>query len=144
MDAGLFPCLGSPAGCQELMAAIRSKSGFCAAATWLVAGAEGCVATVQGIVDEEGCGGIQNLGVVPDHRGRGIGRALLLRALDGFASVGVRRAFLEVTARNEAAVRMYHEIGFRSYRTVYRSAEVPRPADDPHAEEQPSPVGMGL
>ena len=52
-------------------------------------------------------GGVQNLGVVPEYRGLGIGRALLLKALDGFALMGARRAFLEVTASNESAVRMY-------------------------------------
>src|SRR5207253_35435 len=47
-DALVFPCLGTLAGCRDLMTAITTRPGFCPKATWLVAGAEGCVATVQG------------------------------------------------------------------------------------------------
>ena len=59
-------------------------------------------------------------------RASGLGRALLLKALDGFAAVGAQRAFLEVTARNEPAVRMYRRLGFRSYKTIYREVEIRR------------------
>lgn len=135
MDATVFPCLGSLSGCRDLMAAIANKPGFCPAATWLVADTAthpdspldatgGCVATIQGIVDDEGLGSIQNVGVIHDYRGRGIGRALVLKALAGFASVGIRRIYLEVTARNEPAVRAYRDLGFRSCRTLYRAVEV--------------------
>jgi ribosomal protein S18 acetylase RimI-like enzyme len=123
-DADVFPCLGSLAGCRDLMTAIVTRPGFCRGATWLVAGAEGFVATVQGLLDPEGHGGIQNLGVVPGYRGVGLGRALLLKALDGFAAAGARRAFLEVTATNEPAVKMYRRYGFRAYKTLYRAVAV--------------------
>jgi ribosomal protein S18 acetylase RimI-like enzyme len=86
------------------------------------------VGTVQGLIDGHGSGAIQNLGVMPDYRGKGIGRALLLRALAGFAAAGASRAVLEVTARNEPAVRMYRNVGFRSYKTLYRGVEVPESA----------------
>ena len=135
MDTDVFPSLGSPEGCRELMRAIRSRPGFCAAATWLVESPDGDrVATVQGILDENRYGGIQNLGVAPDFRGKGIGRAVLLKALDGFAAVGSRRAFLEVTAKNLSAVRLYRELGFRCYRTVYRRVDV----------TEPVPIGAGV
>ncbi len=131
LDTAVFPCLGSLAGCHELMSAIRGRVGFCPQATWLVgteadgsALAFGCVATIQGLIDDSGLGAIQNVGVVPEFRGRGIGRALLLKALAGFAVVGVRRVFLEVTARNEPAVRMYRRLGFRCTRTTYRAVRV--------------------
>lgn len=131
LDTAVFPCLGSLAGCHDLMTAIRTRPGFCPQATWLVAassgGAElarGCVATIQGLIDDAGHGGIQNVGVLPEYRGHGIGRALMRKALLGFAAVGVRRVFLEVTARNEAAVRMYRALGFRCTRTTYRGVRV--------------------
>jgi ribosomal protein S18 acetylase RimI-like enzyme len=135
LDSVVFPSLGYPAGCRELMTAIRSRPGFCPGATWLVvcsmaaadAPAGGCVGTVQGLLDGQGYGAIQNLGVLPEYRGRGLGRALLLKALAGFAATGVGRAFLEVTARNEAAVRMYRDVGFRNHKTLYRGVEVPEP-----------------
>jgi ribosomal protein S18 acetylase RimI-like enzyme len=133
LDSIVFPNLGHLAGCRELMTIIRNRIGFCPAATWLVVRSEGteydpaggCVGTVQGVLDGSGRGAIQNLGVMPEYRGRGIGRALLLKALVGFASVGATRAMLEVTARNEAAVRMYRTVGFRSKKTLYRGVEVP-------------------
>jgi ribosomal protein S18 acetylase RimI-like enzyme len=143
MDALVFPSLADRPGCRELMNAIRDRVGFCPAATWLVAGRDGCVGTVQGIVDEQGHGGIQNLGVMAAYRGKGIGRALLLKALVGFVAAGLRRAFLEVTARNESAVRMYRQLGFRCYKTVYRAVSLPEPEPAPIAVD-PTPAGLGL
>src|SRR5262245_21145398 len=81
IDSSVFPCFGDRHGCQHLLREIRRKKGFCAAATWLMASAEGCCGTVQGAVDPVGFGTIQNLGVLPDYRGIGLGRALLLEAL---------------------------------------------------------------
>lgn len=124
-DAIIFPALGSRAGCHELMHAIRHRDNFCPEATWLVVGPEGGVGTIQGLIDSNGFGGIQNLGVIPECRGLGIGKALLVKALAGFARRGVPRAFLEVTASNEPAVRMYRAMGFRAYKTFYRSVELP-------------------
>ncbi|HEX4607730.1 MAG TPA: hypothetical protein VH092_05930, partial [Urbifossiella sp.] len=73
LDTTVFPCLGSMAGCHELMAAIRGRPGFCPQATWLVGSdadptalARGCVATIQALVDDTGLGAIQNVGVVPE------------------------------------------------------------------------------
>ena len=133
-DAVVFPSLGTRAGCHDLMGAICFRSGFCPQATWLVAGPEGCVGTIQGLIDCNGYGGIQNLGVVPECRGMGIGRALLMQALAGFFAVGAPRAFLEVTATNEPAVRMYRSVGFRAYKTLYRAVELP----------VPDPVAVGI
>jgi ribosomal protein S18 acetylase RimI-like enzyme len=141
-DAVVFPSLSHLIGCRDLMNAIAIRSGFCPAATWLVGCNYEMVATVQGLLDPARFGGIQNLGVVAEYRGQGIGRALLLKALDGFASAGATRAFLEVTARNESAVRMYREVGFRCYKTIYRAVvirettQVPEPVADS--------VGVGL
>ena len=104
IDANVFPCLGEYAGCLRLMHEIRQKPGFLPEATWLAAHGtprakmEYC-GTIQGIIDRSGMGAVQNLGVVPDHRGRGLGTALMRQALDGFQRVGLERAFLEVTAR---------------------------------------------
>jgi ribosomal protein S18 acetylase RimI-like enzyme len=80
--------------------------------------------TVQGIRDEAGGGSIQNLGVVPEHRGQGLGSQLLLAALAGFAQVGLMRASLEVTAQNVDAIRLYRRMGFRRVKTVYKAVEV--------------------
>ncbi|HEY1190938.1 MAG TPA: GNAT family N-acetyltransferase [Gemmata sp.] len=126
-DALVFPSLRTRRGCHDLMAAIRFRPDFCPQATWLLSGPNGYAGTVQGLFDENRHGGIQNIGVVPECRGLGLGRALLLRALEGFHSVGVRRAFLEVTATNAPAVHTYRAAGFRSVKTLYRAVELPHP-----------------
>lgn len=138
-DAIIFRCLASFGGCRDLMAAIRDRPGFCPQATWLVTaasitGAEAetglagnCVATVQGVIDSDGHAGIQNVGVIPEFRGRGLGRALMLKALAGFLACGAKRVYLEVTARNLAAVRIYRSLGFRCTKTVYRAVEAQQP-----------------
>jgi GNAT superfamily N-acetyltransferase len=124
IDAAVFPSLGGGLPtCRNLMAEIARKSGFLPGATWLV-GCEGeYVGTVQGIRDRNGLGAIQNLGVVPAHRGRGLGETLLLQALVGFREAGLRQGLLEVTAQNEPAVRLYQRIGFRRRKTLYKAVE---------------------
>ena len=107
IDACVFPCLGEREGCLRLMRDIRRKPGFLAGATWLISSPEGFVGTVQGVMDRGPIGAIQNLGVVPEYRGSGLGRALVRQALEGFYQAGLRRAYLEVTAENSAAIRLY-------------------------------------
>lgn len=124
IDSAVFPSLGSEAGCRKLMEAIRYRPGFCAGATWLLARGLEYVGTIQGIRDAHGHGAIQNVGIVPEHRGRGLGSILIWHALHGFRAVGVRKAVLEVTARNAGAIDLYRRIGFRARRTVYKPAEV--------------------
>ena len=130
IDAHVFPCLGDLAGCHRLMGDIADKAGFVPGATWLAARRatpdddwDFC-GTVQGIADDRMCGGIQNLGVIPEHRGLGLGKLLLLKALDGFWRAGLQRASLEVTAQNNLAVDLYRKLGFRRVKTVYKAVEV--------------------
>ena len=129
IDSNVFPCLGDWLGCQRLMQEIRGKQGFLPGATWLVAyesphGDDEYCGTIQGIRDYSGMGAIQNLGVTPEHRDRRLGTCLLMRALEGFQQAGLRRAFLEVTAQNGGAIRLYQRVGFAKARTVYKAVEV--------------------
>lgn len=130
IDANVFPCLGEHEGCLRLMHEISQKDGFLPGATWLVAydwragqPPEYC-GTIQGIRDRHGYGAVQNLGIVPEHRGRGLGSGLLLAAMHGFRAAGLSRAFLEVTAQNVGAIRLYHRLGFGKVRTLYKAVEV--------------------
>lgn len=123
IDSQVFPCLGDRHGCQRLMREIRRKPGFLPAATWLIAGPEGFCGTVQGVMDRGPIGAIQNLGVVPAYRGLGLGRALIRHALDGFRRSGLSRAYLEVTAENLQAVRLYRDVGFRRAKTLYKAVD---------------------
>ncbi len=130
IDASVFPCLGHPDGCHRLMSDIIRKPGFLPSATWLIAWRpepeqplEYC-GTIQGICDIRGTGSVQNVGVVPEHRGLGLGRQLILKALDGFQTAGLRRVSLQVTARNEPAVRLYERTGFRRARVQYKVVQM--------------------
>ncbi|MCH7988997.1 MAG: GNAT family N-acetyltransferase, partial [Planctomycetes bacterium] len=78
-------------------------------------------ATIQGIAASKTTGSIQNVGVLADHRGLGLGRSLVLKSLHGFRSRSLKRVFLEVTAENRTAVDLYKSIGFSVVRTMYKS-----------------------
>lgn len=127
IDANVFPCLGEQSGCQRLMSEISRRDGFLPEATWLVAWEHGprreYCGTIQGIRDQQRMGAVQNLGIVADHRGQGLGTCLMHLALNGFQQAGLRRAFLEVTAQNEGAIRLYRRLGFSKVRTVYKCSE---------------------
>jgi ribosomal protein S18 acetylase RimI-like enzyme len=123
IDAVVFPSLSTRTGCTYLMREICRKAGFRSEATWLLAYGDSYCGTVQGIRERNGMGAIQNLGIVPSHRGHGLGRALLLQSLHGFVRAGLGRAFLEVTAQNEPAVRLYRGVGFRFRKTIYKAVE---------------------
>jgi ribosomal protein S18 acetylase RimI-like enzyme len=129
IDTGVFPCLAEFDGCRRLMREIVRKPGFLPESTWLVVRSTGAAArpeycgTVQGVRDRHGFGSIQNLGIAREHRQRGLGTSLLLRSLAGFCSAGVRRVYLEVTAQNTAAIRLYRRVGFTAIRTVYKTVE---------------------
>ncbi len=123
LDSVVFPSLGCLEGCRLLMAEIRRKSGFLPEATLLLVGPDGYCGTVQGVAEHGRIGAIQNIGIVREHRGRGLGRALLLHTLLGFRQAGMTKALLEVTARNESAVRLYQSVGFRKRKTIYKAVD---------------------
>jgi len=135
LDAQVFACFSDFTGCQSLMQEISARTEFLPASTWLLnfrpysaeraSGrmgehlAQDC-GTIQGILQADGVGAIQNVGITPDHRGQGLGRALVLKSLAGFWAEGVRYVYLDVTARNHQAVSLYHSLGFRLAQTSYK------------------------
>jgi ribosomal protein S18 acetylase RimI-like enzyme len=127
IDTAVFPGLGRAEGCLRIMREIRRKPGFLPGATWLIAGPGGDCGTIQGVIDAGRVGAIQNVGIVPEHRGRGLGSALVRKALEGFRQAGLTRATLEVTAENAGAVRLYRALGFRKVKTSYKAVDVPGP-----------------
>ena len=132
IDADVFECLGRRDGCLKLMREISSKPGFLPEATWLleyVAGPhkrEVC-GTIQGVRVSPRLAAIQNVGVTPLHRGRGLGSALVRLAMLGVEQAGLPRVYLEVTAENRPAVQMYRRLGFRRVKTIYKGVELPTP-----------------
>ena len=150
-DADVFPTFRSRQACIALMRSIAAHSGFVPQATWLIARRLpdspqsirvderneyalrsrkpeteplDYIATIQGIRTSPGIAGIQNVAVRPEFRGRGLGRALLMKALDGFRRAGIRKVTLEATSGNTPAIRLYETSGFRLYQTLYKEVYV--------------------
>lgn len=128
IDAGVFSCLGEHEGCHRLMQEISLKEGFLPEATWLAvcteSGEPEPCGTIQGIRVAHRYGAIQNVGITPSHRGRGVGTALIYAALTGFQQMGLTRVYLEVTAQNDGAVRLYKRLGFRRTKTLFKAVEL--------------------
>ncbi|MDR7415354.1 MAG: GNAT family N-acetyltransferase [Armatimonadota bacterium] len=61
---------------------------------------------------------IEAVAVLPQVRGRGVGRALMRRALEEARRAGKRRAALYVVEGNQPALRLYGSLGFRAERRV--------------------------
>jgi ribosomal protein S18 acetylase RimI-like enzyme len=128
LDGKVFACLGDAPGCLALMREIASQRTFCPSATWMVAyqpepnwPPSDC-GTIQGITRTGGIGAIQNVGVTPEHRRLGLGRALVIQSLLGFMRCGMAVGTLEVTAENESAVNLYKSLGFRIVEVLYRDS----------------------
>lgn len=68
-------------------------------------------------------GHIKDIAVHPDHRGEGIGRYLLKRALGVLRERDTSRVKLEVRDGNEPAITLYHDFGFTHHHTVPRYYE---------------------
>lgn len=133
LDADVFPCLSRRDGCLRLMQEIASRNDFVPNATWLIRSRQTnpktgtieslAIGTIQGLATD-GWGAIQNLGIDPDHRGKGLGSILLSRAAMGFRAAGLERMHLEVTTENTGAVRLYERLGFKRSSVVYKAAEI--------------------
>lgn len=57
------------------------------------------------------CGSL-GMGVLPEYRGKGIGRQLLQACISKAATKGITRIELEVRADNERAIALYKALGF--------------------------------
>jgi GNAT superfamily N-acetyltransferase len=132
IDAVVFPSLGHRAGCGGLMVEVVRRHAFIPEATWLVVGPDGPCGSIQALRERGVLGAIQNVGILPAHRGRGLGRALVLQSLRGMYASGLGRAVLEATAHNEAAMRLYARLGFRRTKVLYKAVPgTPSPAPYP-------------
>ena len=129
IDARIFPTFRQYDSCLRLMRSIAGKPGFIPGVTWLIVQGEpfkevkDCAA-IQGLKHNDSLGAIQNVAVLPDFRGRGLGHALVQKSLHGFRTAGLQSVTLEVTAGNTPAVRLYEKLGFRTAKTVYKETVV--------------------
>lgn len=71
-------------------------------------------------------GHVISLAVLFEHRGKGIARALLPKALGNISEYGVNECYLEVRVSNKPAIDLYQNLGFNITRTIngyYRDGE---------------------
>jgi GNAT superfamily N-acetyltransferase len=93
---------------------------FLPAATWLIASCDGCCGTIQAYSNRTVSGAVQNLGVIPEYRGLGLGAALH-KVLEWIPRCRCESACIsKCRARNRPAVRLYHQVGFIACKTLYR------------------------
>ncbi len=52
------------------------------------------------------------IGVVPDYRGQGVSRAILLAGMEYLGSIGVAVIALQVDGSNTPAIGLYTSVGF--------------------------------
>jgi mycothiol synthase len=97
---------------------------------WWLAEESGQARGVLLMADTPDFGGwdLSYVGVVPEARSRGIGRALTCKALADARAAGAERVTLAVDVRNEPARRLYKSLGFRitEQRDVYLAFFQPR------------------
>ena len=71
-------------------------------------------------------GEIGPIGIVPNHRKRGLGRLLLTITLNGMIEEGIKTAFLEVSIENTRALKLYKNLGFKQlHTTIYHAWRAP-------------------
>lgn len=59
---------------------------------------------------------LADIAVLPDYRGKGIGKAILTRSMRGLVALGFTESRLWVTEANTAAVKLYEREGFQTER----------------------------
>jgi ribosomal protein S18 acetylase RimI-like enzyme len=65
-----------------------------------------------------GLGGIFGLGVLPEWRGKGLGREILLESVRRLRAAGAREVMLQVATENKNALRLYESCGFETTSTM--------------------------
>ncbi|MEA2090193.1 MAG: ribosomal protein S18-alanine N-acetyltransferase [Thermoproteota archaeon] len=63
-------------------------------------------------------GHVVSVAVLPEHRRKGVGCALMREAMRNMLEYGVEECYLEVRVSNVPAVRFYEKLGFKIDRTV--------------------------
>jgi len=93
---------------------------------WVARAAGGeLIGHLQVVPRDEACWEVTNTAVVESWRGRGVGRALLERAVDEAPTAGVRRLILATGAADIGNLRFYQRCGFRMTHVV-RDVFTPR------------------
>jgi len=71
-------------------------------------------------------GHVVSVAVLPEHRRKGVGGALVTKAMEGMRTYGAKQCYLEVRVTNEEAISLYKNLGLevsRSIRGYYADGE---------------------
>lgn len=63
-------------------------------------------------------GHIVSVAVMPDNRHKGVGQALINKAIVGMRLYNAKQCYLEVRMTNESAISVYKRLGFETTRTI--------------------------
>ncbi|MEM2147928.1 MAG: ribosomal protein S18-alanine N-acetyltransferase [Candidatus Bathyarchaeia archaeon] len=64
-------------------------------------------------------GHVVSIAVMPEHRRKGIGKALVTRAMEGMRLYNAKQCFLEVRLTNTPAISLYEKLGFKVTKTIH-------------------------
>lgn len=88
----------------------EQKRGF----TIFIAELEGRIIGKVNLQFVAGLGGIYGLGILPEHRGKGYGRELLMQSIEKLQNMKATKIMLQVEANNESALSLYKSVGFQA------------------------------
>jgi len=109
------PAMAGLRTAEDALATHRATGDFRAGAWHLALEAKEAVGVVLAS-EVEGRGDLVYLGVVPEARRRGIGKALVAQAVRDTARMGLVALAVAVDTENTPAVRLYEHMGFREIR----------------------------
>jgi [ribosomal protein S18]-alanine N-acetyltransferase len=64
-------------------------------------------------------GHVVSVAVLPEHRRKGIGETLVMKAMEGMKLYGAKQCYLEVRVTNDDAVNLYKKLKFEVTRTIH-------------------------
>ena len=86
----------------------------------VVAATNEMLAFVVGMIEPDRTGHVVALGVDPEHRRHGLGRHLMRAVEQGFFKNGITTVRLEVRTSNDAAQKLYFNLGYKIVRRMPR------------------------
>lgn len=96
-----------------------------------VAEENGAVVGFAGLIVEGRRGELEPIVVAPELRGSGVGQALGERVIAAARELGLRRIDVRPVARNDGAIRFFHELGFDSLGQIELMIYLEEPKDWP-------------
>lgn len=100
---------------EEVVRGHKAQGRFEPSRWWLARAGTQAAGVLLLMEQPEGDWEVVYVGVVPEHRGRGLGGELMAQALVEAKASGVRRLTLSVDRRNLPAVRLYRSLQFEEY-----------------------------